>query len=168
MLFIQFQASRLPSGLLYLTTISDVPKHISAVLTLLVALRWWIILCRNVHILSNSVKQTLFGMPCFYNTHAYISPPSFPKQFAKFLLYQFNFLWSKGECPIHILILLKVLGVLTWFKILFSGLQFESRIWIWNYFFYAVIKINLCLKIFLSQENQVHHVLCVSWNIQKS
>lgn len=144
----------------------DVLKHISAVFTWLLALRWWIILGKNVQILSGFMKQTLFGLPGFSNVHIHLLPS--PSSLLICLLYQYNYLWSKGAYFIHILILLKVLGVLTWFKILFSDPPFKSKMWIWNDYFYTVIKMNLHLMIFLSWKNQLCHIHCVSWNIQKS
>lgn len=143
----------------------DVLKRISAVLTWLLAIRWWIILCRNVQISSDFMKQTLFGLPWFSNAHIHPSPSL--SSLLICLLYQYNFVWSKGAYFIHILILLKVLGVLTWLK-MFSEPLFKSKMWICNYYFYTVIKINLHLMIFLSWQNQLCHVHCVSWNTQKS
>lgn len=149
----------------------DVLEHSSVVLPWLLALRLWVILCSNVPILSDFTKQTT--LPCLVcpvflmrtRTHAQ-HPPSLSSLLIC-LLYQFNFLWSEGTYPIHILILLKVLGVLIWLRILFSDPQFEYEMWSWNDYFYVVTKMNLWLKIFLSWETQLHHVHCVSWNIQK-
>lgn len=142
----------------------DVLKHGRVVLTWLLAVRWWIILCSNVHILSDFMKQTTLSCPVLLiHTHTQTHTPPTLSSLLICLFCQFNFFWSKGAYPICILIALKVLRVQS-----VSDPHFEYEMWIWNYYFYAVIKMNLRLKVFLSWQTQLHHVHCVSWNIQKS
>lgn len=78
--------SRLPVGSYIWLLLVDVLEHSNAVLTWLLALRGWIILCSNVPMLSDSMKQTT--LPCLVcpvfviHTQTHTTPSLVPKQSA--------------------------------------------------------------------------------------